>query len=194
MDSRKIGGLIRSLRLEKGLTQKNIADSMHLSDKTLSKWERGIGCPDISLIDRLSAILGTNIGNLLRGDLDEKSTDGGNMKRIQFHVCKSCGNILTSTSPAELACCGRRLEPLPECPEDETHRFVLEDLDDEYYVTLDHPMRKDHYLSFAALVGYDRVTLVRMYPEQDAALRLPRMQRGKLYIYCSEHGLFARKL
>lgn len=48
--SNKVGALIRSLRLDKQMTQKQLADRMNISDKTVSKWERGLGMPEISLI------------------------------------------------------------------------------------------------------------------------------------------------
>ena len=58
MDCKKIGSLIYELRKDKNMTQKQIADLMNISDKTISKWERGLGCPDISLLPELSHILG----------------------------------------------------------------------------------------------------------------------------------------
>ena len=58
MDSSKIGHLILKLRKEKGYTQKQLAELMNLSDRTISKWERGQGCPDISLLQELSSLLG----------------------------------------------------------------------------------------------------------------------------------------
>ena len=65
MDCNKVGNLIMTLRKEKGMTQKALADKMNLSDRTISKWERGIGCPDVSLLHELSDILGVNIENIL---------------------------------------------------------------------------------------------------------------------------------
>ena len=61
MDCKKIGSLIYELRKDKNMTQKQIADLMNISDKTISKWERGLGCPDISLLPELSQILGVSI-------------------------------------------------------------------------------------------------------------------------------------
>lgn len=61
MDCSKVGSLILSMRKEKGMTQKELADLMHLSDRTISKWERGQGCPDVSLLGELSNILEINI-------------------------------------------------------------------------------------------------------------------------------------
>lgn len=189
MDLSKVGQLIYDLRREKGMTQKQLADQMGLSDKTISKWERGLGCPDVSLLGELSRILGVHIEQILAGDLAPKDPDGGNMKRIQFFVCPQCGNILSATSTAEISCCGRRLEPLTPQEASGAHQPQVEEVDDEYFVTFDHPMTKDHYLSFAAWVAYDRVTLVRLYPEQAAEFRLPMQRRGRLYLYCSQDGL-----
>ena len=67
MDCKKIGSLIYELRKDKNMTQKQIADLMNISDKTISKWERGLGCPDISLLPELSQILGVSIDQILSG-------------------------------------------------------------------------------------------------------------------------------
>ena len=48
MDCSKVGNLIYTLRTEKGMTQKALANAMNISDRTISKWERGAGCPDES--------------------------------------------------------------------------------------------------------------------------------------------------
>ena len=81
---------------------------------------------------------------------------------------------------------------MPQAAGDD-HAVRLEEVDDEYFVSIDHPMTKDHYLSFAAWVSYDRMTLIRLYPEQAAELRLPAQRRGELYLYCTEHGLLRRQ-
>lgn len=72
MDKRKIGNLISALRKEKGMTQKDLAERLHVSDRTISKWERGAGVPDASLMIGLSDILGITVNELLSG---ERSTD-----------------------------------------------------------------------------------------------------------------------
>lgn len=61
MDCSKVGNLIYTLRTEKGMTQKALANAMNISDRTISKWERGAGCPDVSLLRELSDILEVNI-------------------------------------------------------------------------------------------------------------------------------------
>lgn len=72
MDKKKIGNLISALRKEKGMTQKELAELLHVSDRTISKWERGAGVPDASLMIGLSDILGITVNELLTGD---RSTD-----------------------------------------------------------------------------------------------------------------------
>ena len=57
MDCMKVGKLILQLRTEKGLTQKQVADQLNISNKTISKWECGLGCPDVSLWEELANVL-----------------------------------------------------------------------------------------------------------------------------------------
>ena len=80
MDCSKVGRLILSLRQERGLTQKQLAESLGLSDRTISKWERGLGLPDVSLLRELSAVFGVNIEQILAGDLQPNEQEVGNMR------------------------------------------------------------------------------------------------------------------
>lgn len=194
MDCSKVGKLICSLRKEKNMTQKALAAAMNISDRTISKWERGLGCPDVSLLNELSNILGVNIEKILAGDLERKAKDSGNIRRIKFYVCPSCGNILQSTGEGDFSCCGRKLFALTAKPEDEHHSAHIEVIEDEYYVTINHEMSKAHYISFIAYVMSDRMLFIKLYPEQNAELRLPRMHSGKIYVYCSEHGLWTKSI
>ena len=93
MDNVKIGNLINKLRKEKGMTQLQLAERLHISDKTVSKWERGQGCPDVSLLTDLSRVFGVDLEKLLSGQLDTNEETGGNMKKLNFYVCPECGNV-----------------------------------------------------------------------------------------------------
>lgn len=194
MNPEKIGLLIAALRKEKHMTQRAVAAALQVSEKTISKWETGRGCPDVSLLPGLAAVLGVPADRLLSGELSPNEKDGGNMKRVQFYVCPGCGNILTATGKGEIVCCGRRLEPLCPSAPDADHRPEISLVETDDYITFSHPMRKDHYLKFAAYVTCDRLALTRLYPEQEAAVRFPRMGGGTLYFYCVKHGLMQQKL
>lgn len=194
MDCSKIGNLIFDLRREKGMTQKQVADKLNISDKAVSKWERGIGCPDVCLLTELSELFGVNVQQLLSGSLDQNDVSGGNMKRIKFYVCPTCGNIISATGSGDVSCCGRRLEPLKAVEPNDTHKAVVEQIENDFFITFDHEMTKQHYISFVAYVMMDRVLTIKLYPEQSAQVRFPKMCGGELYYYCVNHGLMKQKI
>lgn len=189
MDCTKIGKLIANLRKEKGMTQKNLADALGVLNKTVSKWECGLGCPDLSYWSDLSAILGVDMAQVMEGEITSNKPDSGNIDKVHFYVCPDCGNILVSTGSASIFCCGRKLEYLTLSEKAEKLELSIEESDIDYYITFTHPMEKGHYLSFAAYVKSDRVLLNRLYPEQSPAFRIPISHGGKLYLYCINHGL-----
>ncbi|MCF2596528.1 helix-turn-helix domain-containing protein [Pseudoflavonifractor phocaeensis] len=194
MDQQKTGSLIRALRTERHMTQKDLAETLGVTDQAVSKWERGLGCPDVSLLPMLAQALGIPMEGLLAGELEEREPDGGSMRQLKFYVCPQCGNLMTATGPACLSCCGRKLEALAFQKPDEDHRLTVEQVEDDWYLTAPHPMEKDHHLSFAALVSGDQVTVVKRWPEWDFQVRLPRRGHGMLFWYCTRHGLFRQAL
>ena len=70
MDNQATGLFIKQLRTEKNLTQKELADRLHVTDKAVSKWERGLCAPDISLLEPLAELLGISIAELIEGKRD----------------------------------------------------------------------------------------------------------------------------
>ena len=190
MNCQKIGELICQLRKEKGMTQKSLADQMNISDKTVSKWERGLGCPDVSLLPELSKILGIDIEMILSGNLESNEAIGGNMKKIKFYLCNDCGNILTSTGEASISCCARKMEPAEAKKTDEDHQLEVEQIETEWYISSNHEMEKDHFISFIAITTGDKLLLTKQYPEWNIQLRLPKIGRGILFFYCVQDGLF----
>ena len=65
MSSKSMGETISTLRKEKGLTQKELADQLNITDKAVSKWERDAACPDTQLIPKLAEIFGVSIEELM---------------------------------------------------------------------------------------------------------------------------------
>lgn len=70
-----MGALICGQRKEKNMTQKELADKLQVTDKAVSKWERGLSYPDVSLIVSLAEILGVTTTELLKGEKDEENGD-----------------------------------------------------------------------------------------------------------------------
>ena len=84
MDCKKVGQLILQLRKEKGLTQYQVAEKLNISNKTVSKWECGMGCPDASLWSELSALLGADILKVLEGEVKPNARDIGKIEKVKF--------------------------------------------------------------------------------------------------------------
>ncbi len=72
MDKERIGEFIATLRKEQNLTQKQLADKICLTDKAVSKWERGMSYPDISMLEPLAEVLGVSILELIKGERLQK--------------------------------------------------------------------------------------------------------------------------
>lgn len=194
MDTMKTGALIRQLRQKQGLTQLALAQQLNVSDKAVSKWERGCGAPDVSLLPALSQALGADLAALLRGDLAEKAAETGNFRRLKFFVCPTCGNLLFATGSAALSCCGHSLLPLTPQSPDPAHDLTAELNDGEWYLTSPHEMHREHSISFVALLSGDTLLVKKLYPEWALQARLPRIPHSTLLWYCTRDGLFARRL
>ncbi len=198
MDCGKVGALLCALRREQGMTQRQVAARLNVSDKAVSKWERGMGCPDVNLLGELGALFGVNIEQILEGEIAQNRRDTGNMLRTRFYVCPCCGNVMHTTGKADITCCGRRLTALEPKPADAAHMAAATDTDGGCYITFAHEMTKQHFISFVACIANDRLLLVKLYPEQEAAVILPgersalllRRQGHRLYYCCSAHGLY----
>ncbi|MDF2905606.1 MAG: family transcriptional regulator [Herbinix sp.] len=194
MDTFKTGSLIAVLRKEMNITQRMLAEKLHVSEQAVSKWERGAGAPDISMISTLAKLLGVSPREILSGEMTSNEEDSGNMKRIKFYVCPECGNTITSTGKLELTCCGKVLEDLPIKTEEQEHTLKIDEMDGGLYLCMDHEMSKEHYISFIAYSTSDKLLINKLYPEQSAELQLRRMGHGILYYYCTNHGLFSRRV
>ena len=83
MDQIKIGKFISAMRKEQGLTQRQLADKLLISDKTVSKWECGKGMPEVSLMLPLCDALGINLNELFSG---EKLTDADYKKKAEENI------------------------------------------------------------------------------------------------------------
>ena len=194
MDQYVTGDVIRRLREGKRLTQEELAARLHVSGKAVSKWETGRGYPDISLLEPLAGALGISVIELLSGQAVRNANRSADMTRGVWYVCPVCGNVIRTAGEAVVSCCGLTLPPLEAEAADEDHAIRPEISEDEYYVTVRHPMTREHHISFLAAVSDRRIQLVKLYPEENAEARFKRGQIRALYAYCNRHGLFRADL
>lgn len=190
MDKYVTGAVIRRLREKKKITQEELAEMIHVSSKAVSKWETGRGLPDISLLEPLAQALDISVIELLSGEDISNMNRASNMAKSRFYVCPVCGNVIVASGEAVVSCCGIKLPPLEHETADEEHVIRREIIEDEYYVTVDHPMTKDHYISFLAAVSDFGIQLVKLYPEGSAEARFKINRVKKLYAYCNRNGLY----
>lgn len=194
MDNYVTGAAIKRLREKKEMTQAELADRIGVTAKAVSKWETAKGLPDISLIEPLATALGTSVTELMSGETVVNGNVSANMLRAKLYVCPVCGNVIHAVGEAAISCCGVNLPPLEAEETDGTHQISVEPIEHEYYVTVDHEMTKEHYISFIAYVTSDRFELVKLYPEGNAEARFARRGHGFVYYYCNRHGLMKKKI
>lgn len=185
---------IKSFREDAGLTQRQLADKLGVTDKAVSKWETGRGLPDISLLGPLAKALGVTTAELLTGKCVKNSNRAANLSKSLFYVCPICGNFLFAAGEATVSCCGVQLEPLESDDSTGEHMLELSINDGEVYISSEHSMEKDHYVSFIAYVTTNRVILQKFYPEQDARTIFPYLGEGIICLYCNKHGLASQRV
>lgn len=121
-------------------------------------------------------------------------------KNTVFYKCPICGNVigLIDGDISHMTCCGKNMERLDANSVDaakEKHVPVYERVEDEIVVKVgevEHPMGKDHYIMWIAMVSDNQTTRIRLYPEQGTEVRFKYIPQSTLYAYCNKHGLWKR--
>lgn len=192
MNAEKTGNLIRSLRIKKGLTQKELAHMICVTDKAVCKWEKGRGCPNITLISQLSKVLEVDIQSILQGYLDKNKKIGENMNHLKFYKCPTCGNLVTSIKSVELSCCGNKLSPVSAQTRSEPeYQPVIQEFDGQYSIKFNHPMTKSNYISQVIVVRYDQIMTVNLYAESEAIITIPQVRGIRLFVITNKSELIA---
>ena len=192
MNAEKTGNLIRSLRIKKGLTQKELAHMICVTDKAVCKWEKGRGCPNITLISQLSKVLEVDIQSILQGYLDKNKKIGENMNHLKFYKCPTCGNLVTSIKSVELSCCGNKLSPVSaQTRSDPEYQPVIQEFDGQYSIKFNHPMTKSNYISQVIVVRYDQIMTVNLYAKSEAIITIPQVRGIRLFVITNKSELIA---
>ena len=184
------GAVIKELREKYHLTQAELAETLNVSDKTVSKWETAKGYPDISLLEPIARVFSISITELISGNAISNVNVSANMMRSKFYVCPVCGNSIHSMGEAVIQCHGIILTPCQAEQTDENHKIFIERVEDEYYVRVEHDMTKQHYISFIAALSPDKLQMVKLYPEGNAEARFKINGVKKILFYCNRDGMF----
>ena len=191
MNAEKTGKLIHDIRIKKGMTQKELAAAINVTDKAICKWEKGHGCPDITLLSQLSKVLEIDIQSILQGKLIKNRSIGSNMNYLKFYRCPTCGNLVTSIKDIEISCCGSILSPVSASKsEEEKYIPIIREFDGQYSVSFNHPMTKDDYISNVIIVQYNQIMCVNLYAEQEAIVTLPQIVGLHMFVLSSKGELY----
>ena len=194
MNNYVTGTTIKNLREKQNLTQGQLAEKIGVTDKAVSKWETGKGLPDISLIEPLANALNISVIELFAGEHVTNRNVSSNMKRSKVYVCPICGNVVRTIGEAVISCCGITLPALEAEEPDSKHGLEVEKKDGQYYAKIDHPMTKQHYISFMMYVSDGSVVFRKLYPESEAECWFSFKGHGYIYAYCSQHGMFKERV
>ncbi len=115
--------------------------------------------------------------------------------------CNKCGALVEEIIPCNcdgcgIKCCEETMSLLVANKSDgakEKHVPVYEKVEDEIVVRVGevaHPMAKEHYIMWIAMVTDERIEKVTLYPEQEAMARFRYVPGSKIYAYCNTHGLY----
>ena len=185
------GTIIKELREKNHLTQAELAKKLSVSDKTVSKWETAKGYPDISLLEPITRVFDISITELISGNPVSNVNVSANMMRSKFYVCPVCGNVIHCMGETVINCHGVLLAPLEPEETDENHMILIEKVEDEYYVRIEHDMTKTHYISFVTAISADKVQMIKLYPEGSAEVRFKIDGVKRIFFYCNKDGLFS---
>ena len=104
MDANKMGAFIAGIRKEKGMTQAELTAKLFLSDKTISKWERGAGLPDIGNLEALADALGVSLVELMQSERSNESSistqAAEQLLADTLSISRSSGAVLRSLGAA----------------------------------------------------------------------------------------------
>lgn len=128
----------------------------------------------------------------LSGDVHtmRQAQDSASLIATRFFVCPVCGNVLYGTGEVQLNCHGHNLEPLEPQSAEGRFEFIVETVEDEYFVSIEHEMTKQNYISFMAAVSADRIQLVKLFPEGPAEARFKKSMVRYIYFFSQQDGLF----
>lgn len=191
MNPEKTGNIIKQARIKKGLTQKQLADAIAVTDKAVCKWETGHGCPDITLLSQLSKVLEIDIQSILQGEIVRNRSIAGNMNRVKFYRCPTCGNLITSVKEIEISCCGNKLNfAEARTTTEEKYQPIIKEFDGQYSVSFNHPMTKEDYIANVITVQYDKILVINLFAQQEAIVTLPRIGGVRIFVMNNKNELF----
>lgn len=185
----KFNELVYKLRKAKRLTQKELAEKLHTTAKTISNWERKKNCIPAEMISSIIKELDIDKKFIYEEYIDEGSSKNG----VKFFYCPKCRNIMWSFTKNTQTCCNHTLYPLKASPENSEHYLytVISPHTGFLNVSSNHPQNAEHRIEFMAYVSEENVIIISQRENKPFSTSFNHMPGGILYMFCSKHGLFS---
>jgi len=151
---------------------------------------RGVIIPS-EMLKKLSLTENNSVNMVLEKDavVIRAASAPKNMLSTRFYVCPVCGNVIHSMGEVSITCHGEELKALQPVKASTTQQLIVEKVEDELFVHIDHEMSKKNYISFIAAVSADRVQMVELFPEGNAEARFKAYCVKYFYYYSEKTGL-----
>ncbi|MCQ2316662.1 MAG: hypothetical protein MJZ85_08295 [Bacteroidales bacterium] len=108
------------------------------------------------------------------------------MNKLNIYYCSKCGNVGITYGKPSIECCGSKIEPV--FIENGNTTPAITEMDGEYFLEYTCPMTKDDYIAAVVSERYDRIELIRLFPEQAAEVRVAQVKGTKIYTVFCRHG------
>lgn len=188
------GPAIKALRERKGLTQKQLAEQILVSDKAVSKWETGKGLGRTSLCwSPWPRPWGSRWRNCCPGSTGPTPIGPAICCAVSGMSVLSAAMWSMPWDKGVFTAVGVALPPAEAEEAEGEHAITVEQVEDDYYVTLDHPMSKGHFLSFVAYLTTDRGAAPEDLSGAGGGGSLPPSGTGTNPGVLQRHGCFGRK-
>ena len=184
MDTNELnsGLTLRLLRESLGLTQKQLADKIHVSNRTVSAWENGTRKIRHSVMIKILKEYDASIYDLL-DNCDDFSD------RFRFYICKACGNTIIAHKDTSVTCCSMKLIPESMTEFGEFPEYEAECFGDLIKFTVKHEMSLCHYIKFIAYVSRGGCAYSVLNHKSTPTLCAVNYGEGELFVYCTRRGL-----
>lgn len=102
--------------------------------------------------------------------------------RLKLYCCPKCGEVAVTYGHASLTCCSSPLQPIPIKKAEQHEKPTISEVDGEQLLEFNNPMTKDFYIAAVVFDRYDRVEVVRLFPEQEASVHVPMLAGAKVFV------------
>jgi len=173
---------LKAFRRSHKMTQKEFAERIRVSDKTVSAWERGDRHISAEMLTKVLRNFDISPDDFFLTE-EEISDD------FHFYICPKCDNIAIMHKKSKIFCCGIEMQKVQWNPSENSISAKTKIKNDFLYATFMHEMNYNHYIQFVALVKKNGFEIYVMNPGDSPEVCFNFRKRGRLFAYCNVHGL-----